>query len=162
MSRNPVPWTLAAVAALACGDGAATGPDVVLCDVRHEVEVCADRAEYERTDPVTITVRNLSSSPILKDGCGIKLVGVTNLTHPFEEEYLPTLRCGRGVTLAEVRANMVRIEPGGSYTEELSFHFFAFQGYYRANVWLLDEEGNLAVDTPATSGIFRMFPAATE
>ena len=159
MSRGFPPGALAATLALACGD-AATSPEVPLCGVRHGVEVCADRAEFRRTDEVTVTTRNISSRPILKDGCATKLVGVTSLVRAFEEEYLPSLRCGRGVTLAEVRAKMTRIEPGASLVETLTFQSFAFQGYYRANVWLLDEEGGLAADTPAVSGIFKMFPAA--
>lgn len=161
MSRSLASFTLVAAVALAlsCGE-TATGPEASLCDIRHGVEVCVDRAEYERTERVSVTTRNASSDPIFKDGCGTKMVGVTSLGRPFEEVYLPTLRCGRDVTPAVVRANMVRIDPGASFVEELTFHAFAFQGYYRVNMWILDEEGRLAADTPAPSGIFRVYPAS--
>ena len=161
MSRSPALLILVAAPALSCGE-AATGPEASLCDTRHSVEVCADRAEYEFTDPVTVTTRNVSSLPIFRDGCAIKLVGVTSLVREFEERYNPTLHCGRGATPAVAKANMVRIEPGASFQESLTFSPLSFQGYYRVNVWLLDEEGGLAVETPATSGIFRVFPASSE
>lgn len=158
MSRSLAPLLLAATAALACGEDA-TGPAADLCATRHGVEVCADRAEYQRSDPVAITVRNATSRPIFKDYCSTKLVGVTSLVRAFEEEYNPRLRCGNGATSADVRANMVRLEPGESLQEELTFSPFAFQGYYRVNVWILDEEGQLFPETPAHSGIFRVFPS---
>ena len=93
--------------------------------------------------------------------CSTKLVGVTSLVRAFEEDFNPRLRCGNGATAEDVRANMVRIEPGESYTENLEFTLFAFQGYYRANVWILDEEGQLVAETPAHTGIFRVFPSSS-
>ena len=161
MIRKPSFMVLVAAAVLSCGEDA-TGPEVAVCDTRHGAEVCADRAEYERSETVVVTTRNVSSRPIFQDVCSTKLVGVTSLARTFEEDYNPRLRCGNGATAADVRANMVRIEPGESFDERLSFTLFAFQGYYRANVWIVDEEGQLAAETPATSGVFRVFPSSGE
>ena len=161
MSRSPIPLVLLAAVALACGEDA-TGPEVAVCATRHGAEVCADRAEYERSEPVTVTTRNVSSRPIFRDVCSTKLVGVTSLVRAFEEDFNPRLRCGNGATAADVRANMVRLEPGESFAESLEFTLFAFQGYYRVNVWIVDEEGQLVDETPAASGVFRVFPSTGE
>lgn len=149
---------LAAAAVLSCGEDA-TGPEVAVCATRHGAEVCADRAEYQRSESVAVTTRNVSSRPIFRDVCSTKLVGVTSLARTFEEDFNPRLRCGSGATTADVRANMRRLDPGESFTESLEFTLFAFQGYYRVNVWILDEEGHIVAESPAASGVFRVFPA---
>ncbi len=158
MSRGLLASMMAAALVVSCGEDV-TGPLAELCATRHGAEVCANRAEYQRTQPVTFTTRNVSSRPIFKDACSTKLVGVTSLSREFEEEYNPRLRCGSGATAADVRANMVRLESGESFEESLTLPTFAFQGYYRANVWILDEQGERVAETPAFSGIFRVFPS---
>ena len=158
MSRGFLGSIMAAALVVSCGEEL-TGPSAELCATQHGAQVCVDRAEYQRTEPVTITTRNVSSRPIFKDACSTKLVGVTSLSREFEEEYNPRLRCGRGATEADVRANMVRLESGASFEETLTLHSFAFQGYYRVNMWILDEQGERVAETPATSGIFRVFPS---
>ncbi|WP_420632658.1 hypothetical protein [Candidatus Palauibacter sp.] len=55
---------------------------------------------------------------------------------------------------------MVRIEPGASTEETLAIGSSVRQGYYRVQVWILTEDGALAADAPATSGIFAVFPSA--
>ncbi|WP_420632659.1 hypothetical protein [Candidatus Palauibacter sp.] len=159
MSRGlPAPILVAALA-LACGEDA-SGPAAALCATRHGAEVCVDRPEYRPTQSVTITTRNVSGGPIFKDACATRLVGVTNLEVDFDETYDPRLRCGAGATRAEIMANMVELGPGASFEEALTIHSFAFQGYYRANVWILDAEGGLVAEAPATSGVFEVFPSA--
>lgn len=158
MSRGFLGSMMAAALVVSCGEDV-TGPQAELCATRHGAEVCVARAEYQRTQPVTITTRNVSSRPIFKDACSTKLVGVTSLSREFEEEYNPRLRCGSDVTAVDVRANMVRLDPGSSFEETLTLTTFAFQGYYRANVWILDEQGERVAEIPAHSGIFRVFPA---
>lgn len=152
---------LAAALALSCGEDA-TGPAVSLCATRHGLEVCVDRHEYEPSESITVTSRNVSGARIFKDSCAIKPVGVTNLEVEFEAFYNPTLHCGREATRADIVEHMVALDPGGSTRETVTLPFFSFQGWYRVNVWLLDAEGNLAVDTPATSGIFQVFPSVGE
>lgn len=148
----------AAALALSCAEDA-TGPSTSLCATQHGLEVCVDRPEYEPTQSITVTSRNVSGARIFKDSCAIKPVGVTNLEVEFEESYNPTLHCGRGATRADIVQHMVELEPGDSTRETLTLPFFSFQGWYRVNVWLLDAEGNLAVETPATSGIFLVYPS---
>ena len=150
---------MAAVLAVSCGDDA-TGPASMLCETRHGLEVCVDRAEYQRTDAIAVTTTNVSGSAILKDSCATKMVGVTDLQRDFEEVYNPRLHCGSEVTRADIVEHMVEILPGASFEETLRLSTFAFQGWYRVNVWILNAEGNLAVETPAISGTFRVFPAS--
>jgi len=158
MSRRLLMSLPAAVLALSCGEDA-TGPGSSLCATQHGLEVCVDRPEYEPRQSITVTSRNVSDARIFKDSCSIKPVGVTNLEVDFEASYNPTLHCGRGATRADVVEHMVELEPGDSVRETVTLPFFSFQGWYRVNVWLLDAEGNLAIDTPATSGIFQVFPS---
>ena len=158
MSRRLLLSLPAALLALSCGEDA-TGPVGSLCATQHGLEVCVDRPEYEPRQSITVTSRNVSGARIFKDSCAIKPVGVTNLEVEFEASYNPTLHCGRGATRADIVERMVELEPGDSTRETVTLPFFSFQGWYRVNVWLLDAEGNLAVDTPATSGIFQVFPS---
>lgn len=158
MSRRIPASMLAALLALSCGEDA-TGPVRSLCATQHGLEVCVDRREYEPRESITVTSRNVSDARIFKDSCATKPVGVTNLEVEFEAFYLPTLHCGRGATRADVVQHMVELAPGDSTQETVTLPYFSFQGWYRVNVWLLDAEGNLAVDTPATSGIFQVFPS---
>ena len=152
---------LAAVLVLSCGEDA-TGPVGSLCATQHGLEVCVDRPEYEPRESITVTSRNVSGAPILKDSCATKPVGVTNLEVEFEAFYNPTLHCGRGATRADIVERMVQLEPGDSTQETVTIPFFAFQGWYRVHVWILDAEGNLAEETPAASGIFQVFPSVGE
>lgn len=158
MSRRIAMPVLAAVLVLSCGEDA-TGPVVSLCATQHGLEVCVARAEYQPSQSIAVTTRNVSSSPVFKDACGTKPVGVTNLEVEFEAVYNPRLHCGPDVTISDIVERMAELAPGESVEETVRLTSFAFQGWYRVNVWLLDEEGNLAVDTPATSGIFQVFPS---
>jgi len=158
MSRRILTSMLAAVLSLSCGEDAA-GPAASLCAAQHGLEVCVDRHEYGPSGSIAVTTRNVSAAPIFKDSCGTKAVGVTNLEVAFEAVYNPRLHCGPAATKVDVVERMVDLDPGESVTETLRLTSFAFQGWYRVNVWLLDAEGNLAVDTPATSGIFQVFPS---
>lgn len=161
MSRRLPTSMLAAVLTLSCGEDA-TGPAASLCAMQHGLEVCVDRHEYEPRESITVTSRNVSGARIFKDSCATKPVGVTNLEVEFEAFYNPTLHCGREATRADIVEHMVELEPGDSTRETVTLPFFSFQGWYRVNVWLLDAEGNLALDTPATSGIFQVFPSVGE
>lgn len=152
---------LAAVLVLSCGEDA-TGPVGSLCATQHGLEVCVDRPEYEPRESIAVTSRNVSGAPIFKDSCATKAVGVTNLEVEFEEFYNPTLHCSRGATRADIVERMVALEPGDSTQDTVTVPFFAFQGWYRVNVWILDAEGNLAEETPAASGVFQIFPSVGE
>ncbi|MYA32723.1 MAG: hypothetical protein F4164_10345 [Gemmatimonadales bacterium] len=158
MSRAlPIP-ALAVALVLSCGKEA-VGPATSLCDTRHGVEVCVDKSEYGRSERLIVTTTNVSGNPIFRDSCAIKPTGVTNLSAEFEEVYNPRLHCGPEVTRADIVERMVEIAPGASADEILGFAIHAFQGWYRVNVWILDREGNLAFDTPAVSGVFRVHPS---
>lgn len=149
---------LVLVTLAACGgDPAGPGADG-LCAVRAGVEVCAARTEYRRSDPVRITIRNTTSEPILKDGCGTKLVGKTRRDASFDLSYSAELLCGPDPEPAEILAAAVVIDPGETIEDVLVFSSFAFQGYYRAHVWLLDETGVLRPENPVFSGTFVMVP----
>ena len=54
---------------------------------------------------------------------------------------------------------MVRLEPGASTTEILRLGYSP-QDFFRVTVWLLTPDGEPAFDTPATSGVFVIFPGA--
>ena len=161
MSRRLLMSIPVAVLLLSCGEDA-TGPVGSLCATQHGLEVCVDRPEYEPRQSITVTSRNASDAPIFKDSCSTKPVGVTNLAAEFEAFYNPTLHCGRGATRADILEHRVVLEPGESVQETVTLPFFSFQGWYRVNVWLLDAEGNLALDTPATSGIFQVYPSVED
>ena len=161
MPRELIMSILAALLALSCAEDA-MGPVGSLCATQHGLEVCVDRPEYEPRGSITVTSRNVSGHRIFKDACATKPVGVTNLEVEFEASYNPTLHCGRGATRDDIVRHTVELGPGDSTEEIVTIPFFAFQGWYRVNVWLLDAEGNLAFDTPATSGIFQVFPSVGE
>ena len=158
MRRCSFPLALIAFVVSACG-GDATGPMASLCSVQSGAEVCVARAEYRQADLVSFTTRNTGSAPIFKDGCSTRLVGKTTEAAEFEAVFKPSLRCGSGATLADIVANMVELGPGESFEETLQLTSFAFQGFYRANVWILNSDGTLAGSTPAHSGTFRVFPS---
>lgn len=159
MSRNSL--LLAAVTvAVSCSDGS-TGPRGSLCDTSHGVEVCVDRGEYRSNESIEVTTRNLSERPILKDGCGTSTSPVPDSEDEFRPVYSPRRNCGVGVTRAVIVERMVRVEPGETVRETLRLGY-APQDFFRVHVWLLTPAGDLAFDTPATSGVFVIFPAAED
>ena len=143
---------------LSCG-GEPTGPRGSLCDTRHGVEVCVDRAEYRSNESIKVTTLNLSNRAILKDSCGTGTSPAPDSEDEFRPVYSPRRNCGVGVTRAVIVERMVRLEPGASVLETLQLGY-APQDFFRVHVWLLTSEGDLAFDTPATSGIFVIFPGA--
>ncbi len=159
MRRGFISSILTVVTATACS-GDPTGPDSGRCNVRNGAEVCAARAEYGPAQTVVFTTRNTTGGPLYKDGCSTELVGRTVFTNPFKERYDPTLRCGPNPTQADIVANMVELAPGETVQESLDLSFFAFQGFWRVNVWILNADGTLAAATPAFSGIFKVFPSS--
>jgi len=90
----------------------------------------------------------------------VKIVGKTSRTAAFPEDYSPQVRCGSAWTLADIVENMVEVPAGGSVQESQQIQSFAFQGYYRVNVWLVDETGERIGSTPVYSGTFEVFPSA--
>ena len=105
------------------------------------------------------TVRNTTAAPIYKDNCSLKPVGVTRREIPFEEVFNPSLFCAPG-TPADIIANMTEIAPGETMTDTFQISAFAFQGFYRLNVWIVESDGTLAHPVPSHSGIFEVFPSA--
>jgi len=159
-----MPLRLSLIVALSSGltgcGSPSTGPGGQQCDTQAGVEVCAERSQYSPTDIVRFTVRNRGFAPIYMDACSTKPVGVTSLSNEFEAVFNPTLRCGAGATTADVVANMVEIPPGEMSQATVQIVSFAFQGFYRVNVWIVDAEGMLVPPAPAVSGIFEVFPSA--
>jgi len=119
-----------------------------------------DRSQYSPSDVIRVRVRNVGSASIFKDGCSIKIVGKTSEQVDFEEVFDPRLRCGAGATAADVIANMVEILPGDTAEETLQLVSFAFQGFYRINVWIVGADGELVSQMPAVSPTFDVFPSA--
>lgn len=149
----------APLVATGCGDQM-TGPGESLCRAAGGVEVCVDRSEYSPSDFVSVSVRNTGSAVIFKDACSTKLVGKTTNAASFEERFDPTFRCGPGATTVDVIANMVELSPGESFEETLQIVSFAFQGFYRVNVWIVGADGELVSQIPAISPTFDVFPSA--
>ncbi|WP_419167563.1 hypothetical protein [Candidatus Palauibacter sp.] len=160
MSRGCLGSIMAAALALSCS-GDPTGPGGSLCATRHGAEVCVDRPEYGLNQSIVITTRNVSGSTIFKDACATTRVRVPDDEEDFRPFYAPRLRCGVEVTRAEIVQRMVRLAPGASFEETLRIAGSVRQGYYRVHVWILAEDGTLAADTPATSGVFTVFPSAS-
>lgn len=160
MSYRPLVLALFTLLGTAACGAETTGPSPALCRVQSGAEVCVDRSEYRPTDFVRITVRNVGSVSIFKDGCATKLVGKTSRAADFEASFDPQLRCGAGATAADVIANSVEILPGATFEESLQLVSFAFQGFYRVNVWIVDSNGELASALPAISPTFDVFPSA--
>ncbi len=154
-------WALAStgLAGLACGE--TTGPVAALCATRHGAEACADRAEYGPGDFVRVRVRNASAATLYLDGCATKIVGKTSRSVPFEAVYDPSLRCGQNATQADIVAAMSELAPGETRQETLQLAPFAFQGFYRVNLWILDAAGALIAPDPAVTGTFRVSPSAS-
>ncbi|MCY3599761.1 MAG: hypothetical protein OXN85_07300 [Gemmatimonadetes bacterium] len=143
---------------LSCS-GEATGPRGSLCDTRHGVEVCVDRPEYRSNGAILVTTRNVSDRPIFKDACGTTVLPVPDSEEDFKPHYNARRHCGPAVTRTVVIERMVRLEPGASTRETLRLGYSP-QGFFHVTVWLLTPDGALAFDTPATSGVFVIFPGA--
>jgi hypothetical protein len=151
---------LAALLAAACSESLTGSGPRSLCDLVQGAEICAARSEYRPGDDVTITIQNRGTETIRVDACSIKIVGKTTEKAVFAEDYAPNILCGVDWTIEDVVANTVEIAPGGSVTESRQIQVFAFQGYYRVNVWLVDETGARIAPVPAHSGIFEVYPSA--
>ncbi len=149
----------AAIAPVLSCSGEATGPRGSLCETRHGVEVCVDRPEYRSNESILIAARNLSDHPIFKDACGTTTEPVPASEEDFRPAYNPQRNCGQAVTRATAVERMVRLEPGASTRDTLRLGYSP-QDFYRVTVWLLTPGGALAFDTPATSGVFVIFPGA--
>ncbi len=158
MLRRLVPPTVAAAMCLSCGGGA-IGPSGNLCDTRHEVEVCVDRPEYRSNESIVIATRNLSDRPIFRDACGMSTSRVPDPEDEFTPFYSPQRNCGISVTREMIVERMERLGSGEATRDTLQLGY-APQDFFRAQVWLLTPSGDLAFDTPATSGVFVIFPGA--
>lgn len=159
MRRTWLALVLASLGTGGCGSGAA-GPAASVCSTRMQVEVCVDRSEYRQGQSVRVTTRNRGTASVIRDGCSTKIVGKTSRDAAFEEVFNPALRCGEGVSASDILAAAVELAPGEVYVETLDIPFFAFQGFYRVNVWLLDPDGSPASPAPAFSGTFEVFRTA--
>lgn len=137
-----------------------TGSRALPCATVDNIEVCADRLEYRPGATISLTVTNRRSETVFKDACSTEIVGKTSQAVEFEVDYDPTLYCGEDVTLAEITALMVELPPGASIVESYTLARFAFQGFYRVNVWILDETGTPISTLPFHSGTFEVFPTA--
>ena len=157
---TPLIRALAAAVVTACGSEI-TEPTKSLCATRNGVEVCVvGAAQYSPGDLVRFTVRNMTGASIYKDNCSTKLVGNTGGDDGFDEVLDPTLRCGSNAGVQDIVANMIELAPSEENSDSLQLVSFAFQGYYRVNVWIVDADGAVAFNTPAISGIFDVFPSA--
>lgn len=158
MSRSAPLVVVCAALVWGCGSDA-TGPTESLCATRNGVEVCVDRAQYRPLQTINYTVRNTTAGPIFKDNCSLKPVGITRRDLEFEEVFNASLFCAPG-TPTDVMANMDEIGPGETLSATAPISAFAFQGFYRLNVWIVQADGTLAHDVPSHSGIFEVFPSA--
>lgn len=153
------PISVSLIVCLACGGGA-TGPRAPACASQEGIRVCADRSEYRPGDVIGLTVTNTGNATVFKDFCSTEIVGRTSNDTPFEVDYDPSLLCGQDVTLEEIVADMIELAPGASIREEHRIVPFAFQGFYRVNVWILDESGTPISTGPYYSGTFEVYPTA--
>ncbi len=149
----------AAIAPVLSCSGEATGPRGSLCDTRHGVEVCVDRPESRSDESIVITTRNLSDRPIFRDACGMSTPRVPDPEDEFTPFYNPRRNCGISVTREMIVERTERLGPGEATRDTLQLGYVP-QDFFRAQVWLLTPSGDLAFDTPATSGVFVIFPGA--
>ncbi|MFV1988610.1 MAG: hypothetical protein ACC682_15155 [Gemmatimonadota bacterium] len=155
-----VSFFVGAIFCAACG-GSTTGAGAAgLCATIQGLEVCAGRTEYKPNDTLTASVRNTTAAVVFVGGCSFKVVGKTSRTAEFDETYSPTVQCGTDVDQAEILANLIEIAAGQTVEMSLKIPPFAFQGFYRVNVWILDAEGMQVSTLPAFSGTFEVFPSA--
>jgi hypothetical protein len=160
MRHRIVLTVLAALPGVACSESLTGSGPHSLCALVQGAEVCAARSEYRPGDVVTITIHNRGTETLRVDACSIKVVGKTTEKAVFAEDYAPNIQCGVDWTIADILENMVEIAPGESVTESTKIQVFAFQGYYRVNVWLVDETGMRTAAVPAYSGTFEVYPSA--
>ena len=158
MIRRLAAPTVAAAMLLSC-DGSATGPSNDLCGVRAGIEVCVDRSEYGINQSITITMRNRSDSPVYKDWCGTTTSRVKDAEDESRPRYNPGRRCRGRSTIADIVGRAARVDPGESMQDVIAIGGHVVQGFYRANVWLLDADGTPAFDAPISSGMFSIFPS---
>jgi len=150
----------AAVSVAACSDSPVGAGSAALCATNEGVEVCVASATYRQSDVVEVAIRNGGGETRYVDWCSLKVVGKTSRSVPFPEDYAPQARCGSNWTPADVIANRIELPPGGSIQESPQISSFAFQGFYRVNVWLVDENGDRIGTKPVFSGTFTVFPSA--
>ena len=143
-----------------CG-GSSTGPaGAGACATSQGLEVCVDRTEYSPADEVSASLSNMTAAAMYVDGCSLKVVGKTSRDAEFETAYSPAARCGSDVDAAEILANLVEVPAGATIVLPVPISPIAFQGFYRVNVWIVDDAGERVSSLPAFSGTFEVFPSA--
>jgi hypothetical protein len=158
MSR--ISLMMGAVLFAACSETVAGPSDDSLCSTNQGLEVCADRREYSPADDLTASVRNAGTESVFVDACSIKVVGKTSRTAKFATDYSPSIQCGSDVDMTEIVASMVEVPAGQTRELMIKIPTFAFQGFYRVNVWILDASGERVSSLPVFSGTFDVFPSA--
>ncbi|MDH3732594.1 MAG: hypothetical protein OEU54_03630 [Gemmatimonadota bacterium] len=153
-------FVLGLSALVGCGEST-TGPGAAnLCATSQGVEVCAPRSEYRPNEVVSVSVTNETSATIYIDTCSVKPVGKTSREAAFPVDYSPQNQCGNDVDVEEIVANMIELPAGQSIQVTGNISSFAFQGFYRINVWVLDVAGARVSNLPVFSGTFEVFPSA--
>lgn len=130
------------------------------CNSQDGIEICTGANEYRPGADVVLRITNSSQRTVYLDVCSIQVTGKATESQEFDAQYNPGRRCGPGVSLEEIVAQMRELTPGSSLNHTVHISTGVFQGDYRINVWFLDETGQRLFEQPVTTAVFDVFPSA--
>ena len=128
------------------------------CESGGQIEVCIP---VERARPGTdlqVTVVNGRSTAVVLDLCAMRARMGESPSDEFVGPFDPTLRCGRGASDEDVLLRAVTIPPGSSHVESMGLSPILPQGWYRVNVYLLQEDTAVPTsDSPFLGPVFDVY-----
>ena len=146
-------------AAAAAGCSSLTGPDEQ-CNESGDIRICTGKAEYATGSTVDFTLTNLGQVAVYQDMCSGGTVGRRKVSEPWSPVSGTTRLCREGQTVEDIIANMRLLEPGKTLADEIPTSPFAFQGFWKIQVYLVDQDGQRVREEPFDSAVFDIFPSA--
>jgi hypothetical protein len=136
-----------------------TGPDEV-CNTSGDIKICTDRAEYATGATVSFTITNLGQATVFQDMCSGGTVGRRKTNEEWSPVSGTTRLCREDQTIEDVIANMRPLERGQTLNDQIKTSTFAFQGYWKLQVYVVDQDGHRIREDPFDSAVFEIFPSA--
>jgi len=136
-----------------------TGPDEQ-CSTSDNIEICTDKAEYATGATVSFTITNLGQATIFQDMCSGGTVGRRKASEEWSPVSGTTRLCREDQTVEDVIANMRSLEPGKALNDQIKTSPFAFQGFWKIQVYVVDQDGQRIREEPFDSAVFDIFPSA--
>ena len=141
------------------GCSSLTGPDEQ-CNTSDNIRICTGNDEYATGSSVDFTVTNLGQVSVYQDTCSGGTVGRRKTSDEWSPISGTARVCREDQTIEDVIANMRLLEPGKTLTDQIKTSPFAFQGYWKLQVYIVDQDGQRIREQPFDSPVFDIFPSA--